>query len=51
MLSLVFIPFPSFFSLPLILWLTLNANVFSLQDDYIKTTEENVRSDESKWEK
>lgn len=25
--------------------------MFSLQDDYIKTTEENVRSDESKWEK
>ncbi|XP_075883986.1 testican-2 [Nelusetta ayraudi] len=45
--SLVFIPFPSFFSLPLILRLTLNANVFPLQDDYIKTTEENVRSDET----
>lgn len=31
-----------------LLWLTLNTNVFSLQDDYIKTTED-VRSDESKW--
>lgn len=28
--------------------MALNANVFSPQDDYIKTTEENMRSDESK---